>query len=487
MPGPATVERRIVLRNLTALAMCSAVPGAGLHSAAAAAQARPLRRFTPEMFGAKGDGKTNDTTAFQALAEAVNRAGGGEILFRRRTYVVGGQRVRTTEKGQYSFAPEKVLELVGCSGALILRGNGATLRCAAGLRYGTFDRATGAATDHPAPYRVRGELATPYRSMIRIENCTGPIEVHDFELDGNIGKLRIGGRYGDTGRQIPAGGLALFNNQGTELVRNLHTHRHGQDGLYIDGVDAATGATRRIAAVRSEHNGRQGCSLVGGRGYDFVDCSFNHTGRGPFLSAPGAGFDIEAQRGKKVRDLTFLRCEFADNGGVGMVADSGDSADATFTECTFVGTTAWSLWPDKPGLRFHRCTIVGSMVRAFPSPDEALATQFHDCVFRDDPALSPTGKVFLGRKPESPAIADLGNNANILFNRCTFQLTHGASLPWSTHAIYQDCRMQQRAPQIGRPRGTYRGRNVITGAVGLAHATIEGELIVNGKRVLPER
>ena len=86
------------------------------------------------------------------------------------------------------------------------------------------------------PYLGPG-LATPYRYMLRIADCTGPVEVADLELDGNVGGLRIGGQYGDTGWQIPATGLALLNNRGAELVRNVHTHHHGQDGVLIDGVD----------------------------------------------------------------------------------------------------------------------------------------------------------------------------------------------------------------------------------------------------------
>ena len=451
---------------------------------AAAAPAKRRRRFTPEMFGAKGDGRTNDTAAFQALAAAVKLAGGGEIVFRRATYIVGAQRPRPTEKSRYAFEPESILDFVDCPGRLVLRGNGAVLRCAPGLRYGTFDPSTGEPTQNPMPYTGKGELASPYRSMIRIENCTGAIEVHDLELDGNVDRLRIGGPYGDRGRQIAAGGIALYNNRGSELIRNVHIHHQPQDGLYIDGVDESLEVERRIVSVRSEYNGRQGCSVVGGRGYSFSDCQFNHTGRAALVSSPGAGVDIEAQRRKKIRDISFSRCEFANNAGVGMVADKGDSENATFADCTFIGTTAWAMWPEKPRFRFERCTIVGSAVRCFGNADPALAGQFHACNFRDDPALSPTGKVFLGRKPDtSPAIVDLGRSLNVLFDRCSFQLTHDASLPWSINAIYQDCRMQQRAPQAAYPRGTYRGRNVITGPVGIGKSRIEGELIVNGRIV----
>src|SRR4051812_45456452 len=52
----------------------------------------PKDALTPEMFGAKGDGATNDSAAFARLAEAITHRGGGTIALRRKTYIVGAQR-----------------------------------------------------------------------------------------------------------------------------------------------------------------------------------------------------------------------------------------------------------------------------------------------------------------------------------------------------------------------------------------------------------
>ncbi|HEY1605333.1 MAG TPA: hypothetical protein VGF77_07015 [Allosphingosinicella sp.] len=431
------------------------------------------------MFGAKGDGRTNDTLAFQSLAKRVNEAGGGEIVFRRTTYIVGAQS-RPVKITSYAFMPEEILHLVGCRADLVLRGNGAILKCEAGLRYGTFSPFTGEATDHPTPFYGRGELASPYVCMIRIEKCMARVEVHDLELDGNVGSLRLGGRYGDIGRQIPADGLALFENRGSELVRNVHTHHHAMDGLLIDGVDEDTNAPRHIEDVLSEYNGRQGCSLVGGRGYSFEYCRFRHIGRGPVFSPPGAGIDIEAEKNKKIRRLTFHACEFSDNRGVGMLADSGDSDTASFTDCAFIGTTAWSAWPLKPHFHFQSCRFIGAMVHAYGDKDPERAAIFYDCVWSDDPKLSPTGQIYLAGRKNSP-IADLSSSMNARFVRCSFNMTHDGLLPWSWKAIYQDCRMSQAAPVTGYPKGKYLGTSVIDGKVDLYGTHVIGTLILNGK------
>jgi len=468
-----TGARRSFLLGSAASAMGAAIPDIVL----AMLQRGGERMFTPEMFGARGDGRTNDSAAMARLSEAVSANGGGTVVFRRATYLVGAQSASGPRERNYAFEPARLLEFTGCRRPLVIRGSGARIRCADGLRYGVFDE-RGNPMRRPMPYLGPG-IATPYRYMIRIADCTGPIEIADLELDGNVGGLRIGGQYGDTGWQIPATGLALVNNRGAELVRNVHTHHHGQDGLLIDGVEQP--AARRLADVRAEHNGRQGCSLVGGRGYAFERCRFSHTGRAGLASAPGAGVDIEAEGGKRNRDHSFTDCAFVDNVGSGLVADSGPSEGATFRGCTFVGTTNWSAWPNKPRFQFHDCRFVGALVRAYGDADPARAAQFHGCTFSDDRRLSPNGRVYPGENPDAP-IADLSDARNVLFDRCRFLATTGA-LPWSVGAIYADCVMEQSSNKPSYPRGRFVGRNTINGRVDLYSSTIVGDLFVNGRRI----
>ena len=448
--------------------------------------ARPARAaasaFTPEMFGAKGDGVTNDSKAMAALAAAVNANGGGIVEFRRKTYLVGGQSPAPDPKAFYLFEPLPLLEFKGCGSPLVIRGNGVRLKCADGLRYGVFTR-EGEPLKHPMPYIGPG-LATPYRVMVAVEKCTGRVEISDLELDGNLDRLVIGGQYGDTGWQIPAIGLALTDNSGDEIVRNVHTHHHALDGFIINGANAEAGARplRRIIDLLAENNGRQGCSIVGGHGYRFERCRFNRTGRGQLMSNPGAGLDIEAEGTKKNRDLSFTDCEFSDNAGCGMVADTGDSEGASFVQCTFVGTTNWAAWPCKPHFSFRACTFVGPLVRAFGDDNPARAAQFLDCTLTDDPALSPTGQVYGGVNSDRP-LADLSDARNMLFRRCSFLAQHGAVLPWSYGAIYADCRMEQKSAKMSFPRGTYLGRTIINGNANLADSRILGEVIINGTRL----
>jgi hypothetical protein len=301
-------------------------------------------------------------------------------------------------------------------------------------------------------------------------------------LDGNLAGLKIGGPWGDTGWQVRCLGVFLKDNSGHEHLARVHVHHHAQDGIQIDGLSNRMNSSL-IEDCKSHDNGRQGCTIVGGRNYIFRNSRFRNTGKAGLISAPGAGVDIEAEGGKTVRNLRFESCEFSNNGGVGLLADQGDSEGAFFLDCRFIATTSWGAWPNKPGFKFVRCDFVGSIVNAHGDPNPNRAVQFYNCRFRDDPALSPTREVY-NAKDRHP-IADFPFAQNVLFKACRFELTHRAVLPWSSNLpIYEDCVMSQKETKVAYPRGVYRGRNRINGYVDLYGSRIIGELRVNDK-VIP--
>ena len=469
-----TLSRRRMLTALSAVLAESACFGQP-----------PADVMTPEQFGAKGDGVTNDTAAFAALAAEVTRRGGGEVALRRTTYIVGQQRDTHGGTGYY-LAPAPVFAVADLPRSLRISGNGATLRCAPGLRYGSFDPSTGRKLTPRGANYDRRTITSPYGFMILIEQCQGAIEITDLELDGNSPALVIGGPYGDVGIQIPASGIFLRDNRGDEILRRIRSHRHAQDGMMIDGLSRPPPGVRHIAEdVRCERNGRQGCSIIGGRGWQFRNCTFSQSGRGGINSPPGAGVDIEAEGGKANRDHSFTDCAFVDNAGCGLVADTGDSADLSFTRCRFVGTAAPSIWPNKPGMRFVDCRIVGTMVATFGNIDPARATQFVNCLFTDAPAQSPTRSVYRQGRADG-SLADLATAQNVLFDRCRFLAVGGATLPWSTAAIYRNCIMRQAGRSPSFPRGRFEGRNDIQGPVDLTGSRIVGQTLVNG-RASPSR
>lgn len=470
------LERRDLLRF-------GAVGGLALVAPPLAAQPRPGEPVTPEIFGARGDGTSDDTAAFQALGEWLSRNGGTAQL-RRVVYRVGRNLPQTaseTARHSYTFLPSRVLYIKGARAPVRIVGNGATLRATRGYRFGTF-AANGRPTKHVLPYYGK-DIAAGYYAMVEIEGCRAAVEVADLVLDGNVGEAQVGGPWGDAGYQLPGSGLVLRNNAAPWRVARVRAFHHPLDGMIVDEAPGSAGSV--VEDCDFYENGRQGVSLVGGERIAFARTRFRRIRRGTSVkSPPGAGLDIEGE-GKEVRAPTFVDCEFSDNEGGGMIAAEGRARGARFTRCKFVGTTYWSAWPNKPGFVFDECTFVGALANVYGSPVTGEATRFRRCRFTDDPALSPTGQVY-GRDGAGKPIVDLSDNPNVVFDACRFDLTGRTRLPWSTRSvIYNDCTFSQASPEIAYTRGTFTGSTTITGQVTITDSLIRGRFVRNGQSIPP--
>ena len=425
----------------------------------------PNTVYRPEDYGALGNGSANDTPAFRSMSAAVQAAGGGTIELRNgATYMVGEQTL-TGQQGQgWAYRPEPIITLDGLTEAIHIIGNGATLKCRPGLRYGAFDPVTGQPYSAPLPFNDPSYAATPYGGMIALLNCLGSIRIEDVELDGNAAALVLGGQYGDTGYQLPACGLFLIDNAAELIVSNVFVHDQAQDGVQVRS-QARENQVRRpqlYTNVRSDRNARQGWSIIGGRGITLIGCTGTRTGRGAFSSAPGAGVDLEAENGNVIREVVLLNCEFSDNIGAALVADTGDTADIVVKRSKLVGTTSNAIYCTKPRFVVEDSTIVGASVLGFASSARTLDShRYVRCLFTDDTALSPTGQVFAG-----PAM-DMGVGSFFTsFIDCQFRLIGQGLAPFSNgDAHFHNVRMEQSASSPSSPRGTYSGDNYLSGAI----------------------
>jgi len=382
--------------------------------------------------GAKGDGMANDTAAFQKAAAWIQKAGGGTLMIPRATYMVGKQEHVAGQTPYYQ--PAQVFMVKGVN-FLLIEGHGATLRCAPGLRYGSFDPTTGAVYNpSKMPFTDYNYVAQAV-PMFNISNSRH-VTIHDVELDGNSPHFILGGSWGDTGRQLGGDGILLFGNTDVQ-VSYVQSHHHPRDGMMIGwpGLKESAPATpHTLTDCAFEFNGRQGLSWVGGRGLHARRCQFNHTGRAMvgganLCSAPAAGLDIEAED-SVCRDGDFADCAFINNAGCGMVADSGDGGYTTFVRCTFWGTTSWSAWSSKPGLKYENCNFHGSIVHAHGAPDPALATRWIGCTFDDQPWKD-------GPRPYGRFLVEInGPLPNVTFDACTFT-AHARQSVWCSGAGVQ--------------------------------------------------
>lgn len=424
-----------------------------------------------------------NTAAFVDASQAINRAGGGTLRIPPGTYRVGVQR-RGGRFGPNATMPgETLIKIENCRNPVAILGPGAVLKAADGVRFGSFDPRTGAPHQPKVPF-YDPAFAASAGVMIHVRHCAGPVRIEGLVLDGNRRKYQLGGQWGDTGRQLGGDGIVSERNTGGVLIADVRCYDHGRDGIMIGHGDLGPRSPRFPVTLTNVHcdlNGRQGVSWVGGTQLTATRCRFTRTGRGQFISAPGAGFDIEAE-GSVCRNGHFIECEFSDNVGVGMLADSGDSADMLFERCKFIGTTMWSAWPRKPGFVFRDCLFVGSIVQCHADADPRRATQFYNCRFIGDPALSPTGAVY------GAYLADLGAGAtNVLMSGCEFRaVSPHIVLPWTPADVrFHNCTFSQRSGGVSYPRGVFTGTNTITspGNVELWGSKFLGKLTLNGRLI----
>jgi hypothetical protein len=395
--------------------------------------------FTPEMFGATGDGATNDTIAFQRLAAVVTAANGGVIeLTHGATYLVGRQMLTvpapaTGPDTAYTYVPQPILELIGISGDIIIRGNGAKMKAISGYRYGTFDPAGSGAVYNPSlPYFGTG-IAAGYKWMVKIDSCSGNVSIENLELDGNVTNVTLGGQWGDSGRQLPGSGLGLYDNTGRIIVNGVYSHDHPLDGGIGSGPGIrGTPENVTFNQCRWDRNGRNNFSLVGGVGWVFNSNFFTRSGRDiPVVSAPFAGIDLESEGGRYVDKTSFYDCTFGYNGGPGLLADQGgNTQNITCQSCRFIGSQTWSMWVSRPGARMLDCEIVGAMVGMCHSSDPTQALQCHRCTITDDVTRSTEGTVYT----PNGLLIDTGQGfENVLFDSCNFIKTKAGT---STNGDY---------------------------------------------------
>jgi hypothetical protein len=375
-------------------------------------------------FGAKGDGITDDMPAFIKATKFFNeRKGNGTLIISSGTYMVNTQSINPIIGGTY-YKKTQCLEFVDCQNLKIL-GNGKVLiKYIEGQRFGSFDPKTGKVY-HPKMPFTDFTYRIGIGEVLDFSNCEN-IEIKNIEGDGNISNMVIGGTWGDVGHQVGHCGIVLTNTHNVKIDK-VSFHHFGLDGIMIVNKERIVGGVTlkdNIVIQNSsfEYNGRQGLSWVGGNGLEVYNSKFNHTGRnGKISSSPGAGMDIESEVAPLCNGK-FIGCEYINNTGVGVIADTGLSEDMVFDNCTFWGTTAWSIWAPKPNYVFKNSKIYGSIVRLKDAQNDYEATKFYNCLFENKP--------YNGQKSYGSFLMELNNVQRVLFEKCIFNAKQGIVPIW---------------------------------------------------------
>lgn len=391
-------------------------------------------------YGADPTGVTNSTAAFQAASAVIQANDGGKLVVPAGTYTVGSQTFAGAFGQGYSYRGARIIDIRNCTNPVVIEFQGAKLKLANGLKFGSFNPVTGAVYNPPSMPFTNADYAADVGVFIDVEENQNVSIVGSCELDGNIQNISLGGTWGDTGYQCVSYGILAYGNLILN-IENVYTHHHALDGVALGwtGLTAQDPAKpTKLLNVVSEYNARQGISIVGGKGITLESCKFNFTGRSTFSSAPGAGIDFEAES-SVVRNVTLINCETIGNTGVGFLADVGDNADISAYSCNFVGTTFYSIWPKMPRISFYDCLIVGACTNAYGDNNYAdNATKFYNCLFTDFVSFGFGGATY------NPGNLVDFNGKNILFNGCTIEAGR-QKIGNIQDVTFENCQMTQIA------------------------------------------
>lgn len=391
-----------------------------------------------KQYGAKGNGKTDDTYAILKAVDRVNQLGRNVTLyFPKGVYIVKPQKIN--DGAGPAFLPIDILNFKDCAQLTIKGDKGTRIRFASNLYYGTFQKAgnrinplSGVTTD----YNVRVAVG----SGIILSSCTD-VQVTNLEIDGNSAGFITGGQFGDVGYQIDNDGIFIQDSRNI-TINNVFAHHFGRDGIMVLNKTPNGFATPNQKIVvknsRFENNGRQGFSWCGGIGFTADNTSFSFTGKGKFNSPPGAGIDFEPNGGYVVKDGLFTNCVIQNNSGVGVLADQGSTNvyGVQFKGCRIQGNVSPACWVRSPAFSFETCIINGSFYFGFAAEKATDGTRFTSCVFSDDSISNPSINYLI----ES-------NGAKFMsFSGCTFTAKQkgvlfiaGGSSQYGERPVFTDC------------------------------------------------
>lgn len=363
--------------------------------------------------GARPNDAINDHKAFQKAADMINKKKRNvTLVIPAGTYIVGNQ-ITSMKPNTIRRFGTNLLELISCKNIQIMGVGKVVIKYADALTFGSFDPVTQKKYVHTGGAFYNLDYANTVGECIYIRKCDN-IRVDNIELNGNNGKLIVGGYFGDTGIQLPHDGIVVEDSRNINIQR-IFAHHFGRDGIMVNNATPAGEATPdqqiKIQQSQFDYNCRQGLSWVSGVGLQALNCSFSFTGQSVMASSPAAGIDIEAESGV-VRNGRFTSCSMIDNIGCGMVASSGDSKNMLFDQCTFWGVKTWSNWTSKPAFTYKNSSFYGSTVWGCDATNEKDATRFINCRFEDKP--------YKGKPVFGNFLVEINTTKRQTFQHCTF-------------------------------------------------------------------
>jgi hypothetical protein len=416
-----------------------------------------LAAITPEMYGAVGDGVTDDSAAWRRACAVLSAYGQGTLtLTVGKTYMVGKETVVNDSLAETRWYEHDPMGwVVGARhGKVTINGNGATVKLNPGMHFGGYDPLTGAAVDKLSGDSAYRDYTSDIGDLLYFEGNLD-VEVTNIKLDGNLTSQIWGGKYGDKGYQSRQSGLYFRGNDNVHVHTSVHSSYNALDGIGVtnDDLDDTSPLQKvRIYNVTAQHNGRQGLSYNCGNHLEIYDSDFSYTGRTTVgspakLNYPAAGIDLEPM-GRYMRAHTTIieNCTMFDNRENGLLLTGAKPAivrDSTIWQSTG-GRAVYVYGDTSVGDKdedhfFIRCSIYGQLYNRL-----GRRVRFEECSFiqANTAYYGPlASNVAVYNRPAIETTSTAG--ASVLLNACSIDITqnNGTGITrsaWAHNTVFEN-------------------------------------------------
>ena len=355
--------------------------------------------------------------------------------------------------------------------ALSIDLNNCTFIKKKGLKFGSFNPLTG--EKHPSSgHFVKPAYNTSSCNFIKVEKLKSFI-LKNGTILGSRKYDVVGGTWGDVGWQCPNSGLWTWDIKKEIILENLVVKDFNLDGLYVSGLGSDEYVKTYINNVKINNCGRQGITLAGGRNILLNNVTITNIGvlsDGIIVASnPKAGIDLENESSGDMKYVTITNSH-VENCGNNCIVNDGSFAkfklksmsiyntkllnkdqgyvcflkgsDYTFYNCVFVGQiptivgennkkgrvyggiysddiTDYSIlgdtgitnkgWMRNSGIDFFNSTFYLKS-KLGKAPFDNQFNNYYNCkIYRDDPDIYITGKVYGGDILAGEVTEILGN------------------------------------------------------------------------------
>jgi len=245
-----------------------------------------------KQFGAKGDGVSDDYSAFKAAANYINKKGGGTLIISKGTYFLAPYSTKEKPVADIGFNNCTGLNIIGKNAVISVNGK--------------FHRSVGKTSGN---YKYSDTRAIV---PIHVRNSKD-VTITGLEINGNVDKMTR-----DPG-VVESGGFLVWIEEGENVkLSDLVLHHAQSDGIYV-GAGKKPTVNFKMVNCTLKNNARQGLSITFLYNASIKNCWFLNTGitDGNYgLHSPAAGVDIEPnQTSPKTGKIVLDSCYFENNRG----------------------------------------------------------------------------------------------------------------------------------------------------------------------------